>query len=350
MAKLERLSNISWRQPFSDRKRELHLWSTQTQVADFCKLENGTKRKLNIKFEDKFDIDETGLFQITSGREISFPKKLIDKIRNIVFNNPNSYFTVTVLDNPKSSQPTTKTNFRIGTSLTSDEWIEVLQDKKLTNDLDISIFQALYSFQGHKAPASQIGLLLGYKGKNTSSPLNSEIGRYGKRIAKEYNIKFTVRENGTERKWDIFFDGEVKSQPFIWKLKDELVQAIEETGLTGEQQYPDEIPIDSEEKLFEGAKRTIVVNSYERNNKARQQCIKHYGTSCMVCGFDFQKTYGKIGKDFIHVHHLTKVADIGNKYEVNPIKDLRPVCPNCHSMLHKQEPPLTIEELKLLLK
>ena len=70
----------------------------------------------------------------------------------------------------------------------------------------------------------------------------------------------------------------------------------------------------------------------------------------MVCDFDFQKTYGKIGKNFIHVHHLTKVEDIGNKYEVNPINDLRPVCPNCHSMLHKQEPPLTIEELKLLLK
>ncbi|MBL7811124.1 MAG: HNH endonuclease [Bacteroidetes bacterium] len=70
----------------------------------------------------------------------------------------------------------------------------------------------------------------------------------------------------------------------------------------------------------------------------------------MVCDFDFQKTYGKIGKNFIHVHHLIKVADIGSKYEVNPIKDLRPVCPNCHSMLHKKEPPLTIEELRLLLK
>ena len=69
----------------------------------------------------------------------------------------------------------------------------------------------------------------------------------------------------------------------------------------------------------------------------------------MVCNFDFEKIYGKIGQNFIHVHHLTKVADIGNKYEVNPIKDLIPVCPNCHSMLHKQEPPFTIDELKSLL-
>jgi 5-methylcytosine-specific restriction protein A len=40
------------------------------------------------------------------------------------------------------------------------------------------------------------------------------------------------------------------------------------------------------------------------------------------------------------------VADIKGKYEVDPIKHLRPVCPNCHAMLHRQEPPFTIEELK----
>lgn len=108
--------------------------------------------------------------------------------------------------------------------------------------------------------------------------------------------------------------------------------------------YPDEL--DKPEMLFEGMKKTVLVNSYERNQIARMKCIEHYGVQCVVCGFDFEKVYGDIGKGFIHVHHLTQLSDIGQGYEVNPVKDLRPVCPNCHAMLHKKNPPYAIDELK----
>lgn len=108
--------------------------------------------------------------------------------------------------------------------------------------------------------------------------------------------------------------------------------------------YPDEL--DSSETLFEGMKKTVTVNIYERNRDARKKCIEHYGIQCVVCGFDFEKVYGEIGKGIIHVHHLTQLSDIGQGYEVDPLKDLRPVCPNCHTMLHKRTPPYTIDELK----
>ncbi|MFV1977656.1 MAG: HNH endonuclease [Candidatus Scalindua sp.] len=108
--------------------------------------------------------------------------------------------------------------------------------------------------------------------------------------------------------------------------------------------YPDEL--DKPETLFEGIKKTVIVNSYERNPIARAKCIEYYGAQCVVCNFNFEKEYGDIGKGFIHVHHLTQLSDIGQGYEVNPINDLRPVCPNCHAMLHKKQPPLTIEQLK----
>jgi 5-methylcytosine-specific restriction protein A len=107
--------------------------------------------------------------------------------------------------------------------------------------------------------------------------------------------------------------------------------------------YPDEL--DKSETLFEGIKKTVLVNSYERNQIARNKCIQHYGVQCVVCGFDFEKVYGDIGKGFIHVHHLIQLSDIGQGYEVNPVKDLRPVCPNCHAMLHTKNPPYTIDEL-----
>lgn len=100
------------------------------------------------------------------------------------------------------------------------------------------------------------------------------------------------------------------------------------------------------EKYIEGASYKVSVNTFERNSKARRVCIEHYGATCMACGLDFQSTYGEIGAGFIHVHHLTPLALIREGYEVDPIADLRPVCPNCHSMIHRENPPLTLDALR----
>jgi len=112
--------------------------------------------------------------------------------------------------------------------------------------------------------------------------------------------------------------------------------------------YPDEV--DQSIKYSEGKTKTVLVNSYERNPVARQKCIDHYGVVCQVCSFDFENVYGEIGNLFIHVHHKIDIASIGNEYSVDPINDLIPVCPNCHSMLHKKKPAYSIDELKLMMK
>ncbi len=102
---------------------------------------------------------------------------------------------------------------------------------------------------------------------------------------------------------------------------------------------------------IEGAVRQVTINAYERSSLGRTKCINHYGSKCSICGFDFEKTYGEIGKGFIHVHHLKSLAEIGKRYKLNPINDLRPVCPNCHAMLHRRKPnPYSIQELKAILK
>ena len=103
---------------------------------------------------------------------------------------------------------------------------------------------------------------------------------------------------------------------------------------------------DNDEKLYEGALVTIKANRYERNQKARRECVAKKGYHCLVCGRDFESTYGEIGRGFIHVHHLTPISTIGQEYELNVDTDLVPVCPNCHYMLHRKNPPYTIEELK----
>jgi 5-methylcytosine-specific restriction protein A len=111
---------------------------------------------------------------------------------------------------------------------------------------------------------------------------------------------------------------------------------------------PEELP--ENVSYREGATKQIRINAYERNAEARAACIDYYGTSCVICGFDFAETYGAVGAQTIHVHHLVPLSEIREDYEVDPIRDLRPVCPNCHVIIHKSDPPHTIEDVKAFLK
>lgn len=234
----------------------------------------------------------------------------------------------------------------MATELTTEQFKQILQDKDITKPEDLAVFQTIYSFDEHKAYASQVGRILGVKAKLPASPINLQIGRLAKRIAKKHHINFTVKQNQKYRFWDIFFNGWEDGRFYVWQLKPNLTEALEETSLIIDNQYSDEIPNEYLNKLSEGAKRTVTVNSYERNPIARKLCVEYYGTVCSVCGFDFELEYGEIGKGYIHVHHITPVSEIGKTYEINPINDLRPVCPNCHSMLHRNKDILTIEELR----
>ncbi|WP_323767672.1 hypothetical protein [Marinovum sp.] len=104
-------------------------------------------------------------------------------------------------------------------------------------------------------------------------------------------------------------------------------------------------------KLYpEGAKRTISVEAIERSGAARKACIRHFGPSCRVCEMDFGNVYGELGTGFIHVHHLYPMKFVENAYSVDPIKDLVPLCANCHAMVHRVNPPMALEELKKLLR
>ena len=89
--------------------------------------------------------------------------------------------------------------------------------------------------------------------------------------------------------------------------------------------------------------------TYDRSAVARQACIEYFGCDCHVCGFNFETAYGVLGKDFIEVHHLKPISEVCGEYLIDPRKDLRPVCANCHRMLHKARQTLSIEELQAVL-
>lgn len=104
------------------------------------------------------------------------------------------------------------------------------------------------------------------------------------------------------------------------------------------------------EQFWEGSLRTISVNAFERDPRARRACLDHHGYSCAICGFNFERRYGELGRGFIHVHHLRPLSEVGERYEVDPIKDLIPLCPNCHAMVHQRIPALSLKEVSATLR
>ena len=131
----------------------------------------------------------------------------------------------------------------------------------------------------------------------------------------------------------------IRSENIIVELSKLLEQYGGESVLE-----PDEVALPTQ--FFEGATRQVSINRYERNPIARQKCIEHYGCHCSICDFDFEKIYGERGQGFIHVHHLKPLSDIGAEYQIDPIADLRPVCPNCHAMIHRGGVMFSVEELR----
>lgn len=157
-----------------------------------------------------------------------------------------------------------------------------------------------------------------------------------------FNIELSCKPFDTENE-DIVNDVILFQQEIILGFIVSFLE-LKEVFIDNESRSTDEF-----EKLPEGAKTTVVVNRYERSIKNRSACINYFGLTCQVCGFDFEKIYGALGKGFIHVHHITPVSELGENYFIDPITDLLPVCPNCHYMLHKENPPIKAEDLKSLL-
>ncbi len=214
--------------------------------------------------------------------------------------------------------------------------------------------KALYNCRGCREKASVLAIILGVAGGHPV--LNLQIFRLGKRIINRLpNVKFPLSKSGSIQYWHIPFwaeDADKKGQ-YIWELRPELKEAVGKLLTMGEfipnTMMPEEISEEESKSLFEGAKRQITVNDYERNPQARKVCIEYYGVSCQICGFDFGKFYGNQFEGIIRVLHKKPISELKDNYQINPKKDLIPVCPNCHSAVHSRILPYRSEELKCMI-
>ena len=224
--------------------------------------------------------------------------------------------------------------------LPASAFIAAMESLRLS-DNDHSMLRVNYSAPNSTLTATQMARQLGYSKYGAA---NLHYGKLGNRIATELGVQL---DNGVlalvTMDWPY---GECE-----WTMRPQIREAITDMGIvTPVADWAASTETSHEPHLvLEGTAYSVTVNAYERNSAARRTCIAHHGPQCAVCNFSFQNAYGNVAADFIHVHHLKALAEIGREYMLDPVADLRPVCPNCHAVIHLRQPPYSIEEVQAFL-
>ena len=111
-------------------------------------------------------------------------------------------------------------------------------------------------------------------------------------------------------------------------------------------------PVDEDEisSFFEGGEKYRMHRHLERDSRvaktAKRKRIATTGElSCDVCNFSFHKRYGGLGMGYIEAHHTVPVSELRGKRKTK-LADIALVCSNCHRMLHRERPWLSIQDLK----
>jgi len=119
---------------------------------------------------------------------------------------------------------------------------------------------------------------------------------------------------------------------------------------TEEQSIDYSLPdIDLELVATEGESRLVTHLRRERNHTLveakKNEVLKKAGSlKCEVCGFDFEVMYDGLGKGFCEVHHIKPLS--ASKHSViTKLDDLAILCSNCHRIIHRSDPMLSIHEL-----
>jgi len=99
----------------------------------------------------------------------------------------------------------------------------------------------------------------------------------------------------------------------------------------------------------EGRRRLVLHLQRERNQTVVRNKKKQAASfDCEVCGFSFGRAYGRAASDYCEVHHLLPLSDVEDRTRTR-IDDLAILCANCHRVVHLQNPPYTLNQVKSML-
>lgn len=107
--------------------------------------------------------------------------------------------------------------------------------------------------------------------------------------------------------------------------------------------------LEIERRFVEGRVSDVVMKRRERDPKARSACLAAYGFNCYACGINLKSKYCGLDVEVIHVHHEEPLSQSEGAREIYPIATMKPLCPNCHAVIHSRTPPYSITEIRGML-
>jgi len=220
----------------------------------------------------------------------------------------------------------------------------------------LMMLQAHLEAPDHTTTWADLAHAVGYSSGNI---VNLQYGKFAHRLAEQLGVHEPPRADEFSGAWwgYVLVDwanerGTLGHTAYVMRAP--LVSALRRlgwgaSGISARPRSGSSAPVAGTQLYIEGRPRDVVQSVRERDPRARRDCLRHYGAICAACGNSMEAVYGRVAADLIHVHHIDPLADADTARQTDPIRDLRPVCPNCHGVIHRRTPPYAIEEVRAFL-
>ena len=117
-------------------------------------------------------------------------------------------------------------NYSENMYLTSDEWVQALENDELISDKMLSILEIMYKLPDYTASTYQIIDIRKQQGFEGEKSYNSEIVANSKRVKEYYKKDELYDSDNYETFWPRLFYGNKTKDAFYFILRDELIEAL----------------------------------------------------------------------------------------------------------------------------
>lgn len=210
---------------------------------------------------------------------------------------------------------------------------------------ELAVLRLQFQNPGRSITSQDIRDHFGY---SSIGPSNLLYGVLANKFAKQLPMETLTTGEKRTRYWRALSTGDGSGDHFTWIMRPELAGALIETelvqpGTDGVALVPDVDIHASGFSAVEGRAKLVLHLVRERNRElvsAKKASVS--SPKCEVCGFSFLETYGE---DYCEVHHRTALHELDGEVKTT-LDDLAIVCANCHRIIHRQTPPMTIPQLR----
>jgi putative restriction endonuclease len=305
-------------------------YSDDSMIGNICGYNGSGIDEVNQREVHKENLFNRGYVEISNTRDYRITQAGEEALREIESREDNNWSFGGGTGSMPTAAPISPPD--------ADRYVTAFRAVTGLTDRDFQLLRLHYHAPERTVTARQLAELAGY---NSYSVANAQYSRLARLIGQQLDYNPEPERLGTL----VTFDK--RHGEWHWVMRPQVAQALDSLGWVDGAGVllPEEFAA-ATEPVVEGAQSRVVVSAYERDPEARRRCIAAHGTACCVCGFSFGAVYGEVAEGFTHVHHLRPLSEVGGAHVVDPVADLRPVCPNCHAVLHRRVPAYSIEDVR----